>query len=166
MSTSPYEISHDFALRADKHFNFFLSFSLNLPFTGITMFLQENLIKIFKLLVNLQRIGGVTNFLFTPENNGNFVLGTCSPKMLVWIKIKLSLFLIFMLIIWIQLIQGTQKFPLVVIFEGLVYCAFTVVFALVRWAYIQHQDAAVELFRFIFQFERSHLISKNLQIKF
>lgn len=124
------------------------------------MYLQENLVELFKLHLKLQGIFGLTNFLIITDKNGKSQLIKCPPRNLQWIKVKLVLLLIFALVIWIQLINGRSKFPLVVLLESLIYCLLSIMFLVMRWAYIKQQDVIVEFFRLIFQFERRHLFSK------
>lgn len=121
------------------------------------MLLQENLVYIFRIHVELQSILGLTNFMFSSDKNGLCALVPCPPEKNRWMKKKLVLLLIFTLVIWIQLIQGRRRFPLVVVFESLIYCVLSTVFTVVRWVYIQEQDTTIEFFRLIFQFERKHL---------
>lgn len=108
----------------------------------------------------VQHFYGLTNFIFIREKNGRFVLATCPPQVVDWIKTKFLLFVIFATVLWIQLIQGAYRFPLVIIIESLIYYAFSVIFVLIRWTYIAQQAGTVELFRLVFQFERRHRFGK------
>lgn len=131
------------------------------------MFLQENLLHIFKLHLHLQGLFGTINFNFKTGTKDNPEFVTCSPQMLTRIKIKFFFHVLLTIILWIQIFEDKTKFPLITILESTIYSGFSNAFLLVRWVYIKRQLETTELFQLLFQFERQHLLGKlTCQINF
>jgi len=124
----------------------------------VKMFLRENLILGFKAHLKTLKCLGTTPILIKKDEKGETKIVLSSDKNIVWQWIKLLIAFVYVLILWIQMVQNKHSEDLPTNLESTMIAVSLGTFVIGKWTYLKHRRLVVELLNFLLQFERRHIL--------